>query len=485
MTAIVLALLAAEIVSHPKMLKFEPLKYEPPRAERYRHVLSNGAVAFLVEDHVFPLVNVSVTIRTGQYLDPPDKIGLAAMTGDQIRAGGTVKRKPRDFDEEVDFLAANITSAIGDTEGTASLNTLSRNLDASLALLFEMLRSPGFDAQMISLAKARRAQGMSRRNDQTTGIESREWDRLLRGSKHFSTWQETKASIEGITREDLLAFHRKYYHPANFIFAVSGDFDTKALLAKLEAAIQGWEGTKPVVPPVPKPEHKPKPGVYVVNKSDVNQCRVSLGQPGITRDNPDQFAVSVMNSILGGGAFTSRIVSRVRSDEGLAYSAGSMMTPGVYYEGAFRGFFQSKSASCAQAADIVLEEIRRIRKDKVSAEELATAINYAVEVFPRFFATPAIVAGTLAADEYTKRPPDYWAKYRERLRAVTADDVLRVAQKYLKPEEMVILAVGNTADILKGDPTKPQHSLEKLGPVERIPLPDPLTMVYPANEPRP
>jgi zinc protease len=155
----------------------------------------------------------------------------------------------------------------------------------------------------------------------------------------------------------------------------------------------------------------------------------------------------------------------------------------VYYDGTFRAYFQSKSATCAQAADIVLEEIRRIRSQKVSAEELSTAINYAVEVFPRFFATPAIVAGTLAADEYTRRPPDYWQRYRDRLRAVTAEDVLRVAQKYLKPEELVILAVGNVEDILKGDPTKPQHSFQKLGPLERLPLPDPLTMVYPKTAP--
>jgi predicted Zn-dependent peptidase len=481
MSGLALALLAAEIVSHPRMLKFEPLRYEPPQAARYRHVLSNGAVVYLVEDHVFPLVNLSVTIRTGQYLDPPDKIGLAGMTGEQIRAGGTQKRKPREFDEEVDFLAATMASAIGDTQGSASLNALSRNLDAALELFFEMLRTPGFDPQQISLYKTRRLQAMTRRNDQTSAIEGREWERLLYGSKHFSTAQDTKASVEAITREDLLAFHQKYYHPANFLFAASGDFDTKALLAKLEAAIRGWGGAKPEVPAVPKPEHRPKPGVYLVNKSEVNQCRVSIGHLGITRDNPDHYALSVMNSILGGGAFTSRIMSRVRSDEGLAYSAGSALTPGVYYEGTFRAYFQSKSGTCAQAADIVLEEIRRIRSQKVSAEELATAINYAVEVFPRFFATPAIVAGTLAADEYTRRPPDYWQKYRDRLRAVTADDVLRVSQKYLKPEELVILAVGNAEDILKGDPTKPQHSFPKLGPIERVPLPDPMTMVYPTQ----
>ena len=484
LAALVAQPVAAQIVAHPRLLKFETLKYDPPKAAPARHVLSNGAVVYTVEDHVFPLVNVSLLIRTGQYLDPADKIGLAALVGAEMRAGGTKTRRPADFDEEADFLAATIASSINDTEGTAALNCLSRSLDPSLALFFDMLRNPGFDPQRLQLAKTQRLQALARRNDQTNGIESREWERLLRGPAHFSTAQDTRASIEAIAREDLIAFHQRYYHPASFIFAVSGDFDTKDLLGKLEKALAGWEGQKPQVAKIPPPNHQPRPGVYLIDKPDVNQCRVSMGQLGVTRDNPDHYALQIMNNILGGGGFTSRIMGRVRSDEGLAYSAGSGMAPGTYYPGVFRAFYQSKSATCAQAADIVLEEITRIRTTKVSAEELSTAINYAVGIFPRFFATPAIVAGTFANDEYTGRAPDYWDTYRARLQAVTADDVLRVAQKYLQPDQLVILAVGNAGDILRADPTKPQHSFEKLakGGIRRLPLPDPVTMVYPASE---
>ena len=182
--------------------------------------------------------------------------------------------------------------------------------------------------------------------------------------------------------------------------------------------------------------------------------------------------------------FTSRIMSRVRSDEGLAYDAYSDYGFGVYYDGVFQAGFQSKSPTCAEAADIVLEEIEKIRREKVTPEELETAENYAVEVFPRYFATASAIAGTFANDEYTHRKPDFWATYRERIRAVTADDVLRVAQKYLHPEKMVILAVGNVDDMLKGNPDKPKDSFRKLakdGEIKRIPLPDPLTMVYPKN----
>jgi len=473
---------AADIPAHPRLLKFEPLVYHPPKAAPHRYALANGAIVYLVEDHVFPLVNISLTIRTGQYLEPLEKIGLAAMTGDQMRAGGTGSLSARDFDEEADFLAASISSSIADTQGNAGLNCLTANLDASLKLFFEMLRNPQFDQQRIDLYKSRRLQALARRNDRTAEIEGREWERLLRGDRHFSTAQETKASIESITRDDLIAFHRKYYQPASLIFAVSGDFPPKQMLAKLEQAMSGWETARPAVPKIPRPDHTPAPAVYMIHKPDVNQGRLSIGHLGVQRDNPDHYALQVMNSILGGGAFTSRITSRVRSDEGLAYSASSAMALGTYYEGTFRASFQSKSATCAQAAAIVLEEIARIRKEKVSAEDLATNVNYAIEVFPRFFSTPAQVAGAFAGDEYTGRPPNYWETYRDRLRAVTADDVLRVAQKYLDPDKLVILAVGNVDDILKGDPTKPEYSFQKLAgrqPIRRLPLPDPVTMVYP------
>jgi zinc protease len=205
---------------------------------------------------------------------------------------------------------------------------------------------------------------------------------------------------------------------------------------------------------VPKPTQTPVAGVYAVHKADVNQGRVSIGHTGSTRDNPDAYALEVMNDILGGGGFTSRIMSRVRSDEGLAYSAGRLRDGGLY-PGAFRAAFQSKSATTSQAVQIVLDEINRIRTSKVTAEELETSKNASIGTFPLVFATAAQTAATFAQDEYTKRPADYWDTYRQRIAAITADDVQRVAQKYLDPSKLVILVVGNIDDITKGNPTTP------------------------------
>lgn len=170
----------------------------------------------------------------------------------------------------------------------------------------------------------------------------------MRGEQHFSNRWTTAQSVESLTREDLLAFHQKYYHPGNFIFAVSGDFKTAEIQAKLEQSMAGWAISKEVVPPIPKPNYSPAPGVYVVHKADVNQGRITIGHLGIVRGNPDEFAIDIMNDILGGSGFTSRITNRVRSDEGLAYSAGSSFSAGTYYEGLFRAGFQSKSPTCAQ-----------------------------------------------------------------------------------------------------------------------------------------
>jgi zinc protease len=470
------------IPPNPRDLRFPPLEFQAPKPDAYRQVMANQVVGYFVEDHELPLVNISVTVRTGSYLDPAGKSGLAAAVGSLMRSGGTERYKAEDFDEEADFLAANISSAIGWTEGVASVNFLAKDADKALELFFEMLRHPAFRQDRLDLYKSQQLQQIERRNDRTDSIESREWNRLTRGDEFFTSILPTKASVSSLTREDLLAFHKAYYIPANFIFAVSGDFRTDELKTKLEQAMAGWTGSGERVPPVPQPDYTPVPGVYMVNKADVNQARVSLGHLGIQRGNPDEFAIDMMNDILGGSGFTSRIMNRVRSDEGLAYSAGSSFAPGVYYEGVFRAYFQSKSATAAQATQIVLDEIERIRKERVSPDELETVKNNAIEIFPRFFSTPAAVAGTFANDEFTGRPAGYWETYRDNIRKVSVGDVLRVAQKYLHPDKLVILAVGNVDDILKGNPDDPQYSFEKIAggkPITRVPLPDPNTMIYP------
>jgi zinc protease len=471
-----------QIASHPNDLKFAALDFEPPNGMELRHELPQGAVAFVVEDHDLPLVNISLTIRTGDYTGPAQATpGVASMTGSQLRAGGTASLAPADFDEELDFLAAAMGSGFGDTAGNANVNCLTKDLDRCLDLFFEMLQTPRFDEARLALAKSQSRQAMEQRNDSTTRIEGREWARLMYGSEHFSTQALTASELDAITRDDLAAFHAYATHPGNFIFAVSGDVDTAAILAALSERLGDWPAGE-MAGAVPAPGFEPTPGLYLVHKEDVNQGRVSLGHLGTTEGNPDRFALQIMNDILGGGGFTSRIMSRVRSDEGLAYSAGSSFGFGAHYDGSFRAFFQSRSEAVGRATAIVLEEIERIRSEPVSDEELQTSKAAFIESFTRNFASAGQVAGLFASFELTARDFDYLRTYRANMAAVTADDVLRVAREYLHPDRLTILAVGNVDDMLAGDPDHPEVSLAELAPagvVERIGLPDPLTMQYP------
>ncbi len=468
------------IPDHPDKLTFKPIHFEVPRASDYRVPLKNGIVSLVAEDRTLPLVNVSLLVRVGSYLEPPGKEGLAGLTGSMIRRGGTRSLTAEQLDEKLDFLAAQASTGVGDTQGSAGLNCLADNLDESLRIFVEMLKEPRFQEDRLALAKEQMLQEMKKRNDDAADIEHREFNMLIYGERHITNRFPTAVSVASITRDDLVAFHRKWFHPANMVAAVAGAVDRAAMIRKLDAAFAGWPGPRPVVPPVPAEIATAGPGVYRIEK-DVPQGRVSIGLPSVKRDDPDIYALEVMNEILGGSGFTSRITRTVRSNEGLAYSAGSGIRFGVYYPGVFRAAFQSKSRTVTYALKLVLDEIRKIREARVTEEEMDTIKKNLIETLPSTFGSKAQTVAVFAADEFTGRDPSYWPRYRERISAVTAAEVQRVAQKYLDPAKLVILVVGNQREIDLGDGTHvvkledqaPQHQIKVL------PLRDPMTMKLP------
>ncbi|MDB6019462.1 MAG: Peptidase domain protein [Pedosphaera sp.] len=470
---------AAMIPKRPEELKFPPLAYEPPLPDKYRVALKSGPVAYVVPDRELPLVNIAIYAHTGEYVVPPGKEGLADLTGYLLARGGTKSMSTEALDERLAFLAAQLSSGVGETQGSVNLNLLAKDVDEGMKILREVLTSPRFQDDKIALRKQQLLQAMKQRNDESESIEAREAGFLAYGENFWANRYSTAASIGGITRADIEGFHQKWFHPDNFVVAVNGDFDRDEMVRKLETLFADWPfaGEKP--PPIPTNTVFAQPGVYLVDK-DVNQGRVTIMLPGIRRDNPDYFSVLVMNDILGGGGFTSHIMNSVRSDEGLAYSAYSSFPGGPYYPLVFTAGYQSKSRTVTYAASIVLNELKKMAEIPPADAELYTAKRGFIDRFPHNFATKTQVANLFAQDEFTGRyakDPTYWQKYRGRIEAVTKGDVQRVAQKYLTAKQAVILIVGQKTDIMTKMPDHPV-SLDQLtsGKVIELPLRDPLTM---------
>jgi predicted Zn-dependent peptidase len=467
------------IVKRPEELKYPPLTFEPPVADDFRVALKSGPVAYLVPDRELPLVNISILVRVGNYLEPNGKQGLAELTGYLLARGGTKSKTAEELEERLAFLAAQLSSSVGDSQGSVNLNLLSKDLDEGLGILREVLATPRFQDDKIALRKQQMLQAMNQRNDESSAIEGRESGFLAYGEDFWANRYSTSNSVTALTREDIEQFHQKWFHPDDFVVAVSGDFDRATMIEKLEKLFADWPfaGLKPTA--IPTNIELAPAGVYLVDK-DVNQGRVSIMMPGILRDNPDLYAIQVMNDILGGGGFTSHIMNSVRSDNGLAYSAYSSFPGGIYYPSRFTAGFQSKSRTVTYAASIVFNEIKKMTETPPTDEELNTSKRGYIDRFPHNFATKTQIAGIFASEEFTGRHssnPRYFQDYRKNIEAVTKDDVLRVAKKYLVPDRAVILIVGNKSEIMMKMPDHPV-SLKELttGPVKQLPLRDPLTM---------
>ena len=442
---------------------YKELKYPKLREiviPEVKHVtLANGMRLFLLEDHELPLINMSAMIRTGSVYEPADKIGLAAITGTVMRTGGTTSMTGDEIDERLEQIAASVETGIGLNSGRASMSVLKEDVDTGLAILADVLMNPAFAEDKIELAKIAHRSSIARRNDFPFSIAVREYTKIVYGPESVYARHTEYATIGNITRDDLVAFHRKFFHPNNIMLAVWGDFETQPMVKKIEQAFKGWQIVDTEPAPVPQVKYEFRPTVNVIQKDDINQSCILLGHIGGMMNDPDYFALVVMNEILG-GSFTSRLFKNVRSRMGLAYSVFGFYSADYDHLGVFYVGCQTKSKSTIQAIRAMTDEVRKITEAEVTDEELALAKESYLNSFVFNFDSKGEIVRRLMTYQYFGYPEDFLQKTKENVETVTQADVWRVAAKHLHPDKMQILAVGRPGDF--------DEPLSVLGPVQEI-----------------
>jgi predicted Zn-dependent peptidase len=311
----------------------------------------------------------------------------------------------------------------------------------------------------VELIKNNTRESIRRQNDDPKGIAGREIRRALYDG-HPLGRVPTLETVNRITRDDLVAFHRSYYRPQGMILAVSGDFNAPDMKAKLEKLLGSWQPGAEKLPAVPAPDTTPKKQVLLARKQ-VSQTVVRMGHLGLEKNNPDQYAVRVMDYILGGG-FTSRLTQEIRSNQGLAYHAGSRFDIGRRFPGTFIAETETKSGSTVKAITLMEGIIAGMTRELVSSEELQLAKDAIINSFIFGFARADSIVNQQARLEYYGFPAGYLENFRDNIARVSREDVLRVSRTYLHPEAFTIMVVG--------DDKKFDQPLATVGPVREIPL---------------
>mgnify|MGYP001213528785 FL=1 len=426
----------------PEQLAYRPLDFSFPEVET--RALDNGIQLYLKQDDELPLVQVTALIGSGTIGVSRDLTGFGGVFSETLRTGGTAAYLPDHLEERLEALAANLSAGAGALTCELNLSVRTEDLQEGLTILAELLRHPTFDPNSLELARLKSLEDVRRQNDLPRSVAQR----LLKARlypEHPLGDSPTQESLLRITRNQLIEFHHQHFAPNNLMLAISGDFENDALLGMLENLLGDWaprEASELQLPPV----QAPAAGEIQVVDKKLAQTTVLIGDLGLTKDNPDMYAVRVMNYILGGGGFNSRLMQEVRSNRGLAYSVYSYFQFGRRLPGTFVASTETQNASVGQVLMLMRQIMQDLREQPVPEAELRLARESLINSFVFGFEDSHAVASQKMRLDLFDYPEDYLQSYRDRIAAVTIADVQRVAQKYLQPERQQVVLVGSAAE---------------------------------------
>jgi len=405
-----------------------------------RLVLPNGLVVLVCEEPSLPVVTLRLLTEAGSRRDPSGREGTAHLTARGLLLG-TSKRKAATINEELDFMGASLVTGADRDYAGLTLRALKKDLDRGFDLLMEVLTQPTFPEEEIRREVEKTLAAIHASEDQPDDVAERAFRKTLFSTGPYGHPVEgTKETVQGITRDDLIRFHRSYYRPNDSILVVVGDVRAEEVRTKLLPSLNAWPRIE--VPGMPSPPPLEKGPKQVKMERSITQANIILGHEGVARGNPDYYTLTVMNYILGGGGLTSRLMEEVRNKRGLAYSVASFFDPGKD-PGSFQIVLQTKNGSAREAISLSLEEMEKIRKELVSEQELEGAKKYLIGSFPMRFDTQGKLSQFLSQVEFYGLGSDYPERYPSLIQSITREEILRVARTFLHPDQMILIVVAN------------------------------------------
>jgi zinc protease len=406
-----------------------------------RTYLPNGLIVLHSENHSLPIVMVTLLVKAGQINEPKDKAGLTNLLA-ELLTEGTKHRTSKDISEEIEFIGASLDASAGSDYMTVTLSVLKKDIDKGFELFSDILLNPIFPQEEIQREKLLIKGILKQKEEEPAFIANRAFKKEVFGEHPYGRLIEGSVeTIESIKRDDLLSFYSEYFLPNNSIVSIAGDLTSDELNSLIKKYLSYWRKIDLPLKTVGLFEGKKIKKVIKIDK-DITQANIILGHTGVSRDNPDYYAISVMNYILGGGGFSSRLMQSIRENMGLAYDVDSSFVPNKE-GGMFRVEVQTKNESANLVISEVLKQMEKMRKEYVSAEDLSEAKSYLTGSFPRRLDTNRKIADFLAYVEFYNLGLDYVKKYPDYINSVTKEDVIRVAKKYLDPENYVLVVVAN------------------------------------------
>lgn len=456
-----LCLLPASLWAAPpwdEPLDLPPFTFDFPQVQQFK--LDNGIRVYFLPDKELPLMEMSARLAGGAVQEGPQQTGLHRLMAAALRNGGTASMEPAAFDRALAQRAIDLSVSSSSYSLNFHISSHGEDWHRALELWSSLLRQPGWDRQRLATEKQRLQEQLRRQYDHPRSLAQRLLPQLLYPGHPLGRIPDSE-QVQGLSRQQVQAFYQRYAHPRNLWLAVSGDISRSRLEKQLNASLGQWqprqEYQQPQTPQLPQPADV---GLWLVHK-DVPQTTLLLAQRGITKDNPDLYALKVMNHILGGGGFTSRLMQQVRSNRGLAYSVYSHLAVGRRLPGQFMAGAESRQQTAYQALQIIRRQQQQLQEQLVTAEELATAKDNIIHSFVFAFENPHQVAARQMRLDFFGYPEDYMAKYQQRIQAVTRQDVKRVARHYLKPQQQSVVVVG-------GHKQPPQDWPSENMPITRI-----------------